>query len=55
MLGWTILFALVPLGGIVVVVAGQPFPFCFKLASLVFTTLFLVSLLTSAIGRRARY
>lgn len=55
MLGWIIVFALVPLGAIVVMVAGQPVPFCLKLASLVFATLFFFSLLTSAIGSRARY
>jgi hypothetical protein len=55
MLGWTILFALVPLGGIVLMVAGQPVPFWLKLASIVFATLFFVSVLTAAIGSRARY
>ncbi len=54
MLGWTILFAIMPLGGIVVSLAGQPVPFWLKMASVVFATLFFLSLLTTAVGRRAR-
>lgn len=54
MLGWTILFAITPLGGMVVTLAGQPVPLWLKMASLVFATLFFLSLLTSAVGSRAR-
>lgn len=54
MLGWTILFAITPLGGMVVKLTGQPVPFWLKMASLVFAALFFLSLLTSAVGSRAR-
>jgi hypothetical protein len=52
-LGWTILFALISLSGVVVTLAGQPCPFCLKTASFIFAALFLVSLLTRAVRGRA--
>jgi hypothetical protein len=54
MLGWTILFALISLGGAVAPLAGHPAPFWLKTASFIFATLFLVSLLTQAVRGRAQ-
>jgi hypothetical protein len=53
MLGWTILFGLMSLGGAVAPLAGHPAPFCLKTASILFAALFLVSLLTQAVRGRA--
>lgn len=53
MLGWTILFALMSLSGVVVTLAGHPVPFCLKTASFIFAMLFLLSLLTRAVRGRA--
>jgi len=52
-MGWTILFALMSLSGGVATLAGNPAPFYLKTASLLFLTLFLVSLLTRAVRGRA--
>jgi len=52
MLGWTILFAMISLSGVVTGLAEHPVPFCLKTASLVFAMLFLVSLLTHAVRAR---
>jgi len=52
MLGWTILFAVMSLSGVVPALAGHPAPFCLKTASFIFATLFLVSLLTRAVRSR---
>jgi hypothetical protein len=53
MLGWTILFALMSLGGVVATFAGHPASFCLKTTSFVFATLFLLSLVTVAVRRQA--
>jgi len=52
MLGWTILFAVMSLSGAVAMLAGHPAALCLKTASFIFTTLFLVSLLTRAVRSR---
>jgi hypothetical protein len=54
MLGWTILFALMSLGGAVAPLAGYAAPFWLKTASIIFASLFLISLLTQAVRGRAR-
>jgi hypothetical protein len=51
MLGWTILFALMSLSGMVPMLAGHPSSI-FMTASLLFAALFLLSLLTGAVRRR---
>jgi hypothetical protein len=51
MLGWTMLFALMSLGGLVPMLAGHP-SLVFKTAGLLFAVLFLTSLLTGAVRRR---
>jgi hypothetical protein len=53
MLGWTILFALMSLSGVLGTLAVQPVPFYLKTASFIFATLFLISLLTRAVRGRA--
>jgi len=53
MLGWTILFALMSLSGIVSMLAGHPAPMFLKTASFLFAALFLISLLTRAVRGRA--
>ncbi len=53
MLGWTILFALVSLGGGVATLAEHSAPFYLKTASLLFAILFLISVLTHAVRSRA--
>ena len=40
-MGWTILFALMSLGGSVPTLAGHPAPFFLKTASFIFATAFL--------------
>jgi hypothetical protein len=52
MLGWTILFALMSLTGVVVSLAAHPAPLCVKTASFIFAMLFLLSLLTRAVRGR---
>jgi hypothetical protein len=52
MLGWTILFAMMSLSGTVVTLAEHPAPFCLKTASVIFTMLFLLSLVTRAVRGR---
>lgn len=54
MLGWTILFALMSLGGIAATFAGHPASFCLKTTSFLFATLFLLSLATIAVRRQTR-
>ncbi len=54
MLGWTILFAVMSLGGVVPMLAGHPAALFLKTASLIFTALFLISLLARAVRDRAR-
>jgi len=54
MLGWTIVLAVTPLGGVVTILVGYPVPFCLKLASFIFAALFLISLLTRAARVEAR-
>jgi hypothetical protein len=53
MLGWTILFALMSLSGVVVMLAGHPTPFCLKTVSFIFAMLFVFSLLTRAVRGRS--
>jgi hypothetical protein len=53
MLGWTILFALMSLGGVVATLAMDPVSFCLKTTSFIFATLFFLSLLTIAVRGRA--
>jgi hypothetical protein len=53
MLGWTILFALISVGGMVPTLAGHPAPVFLKTASLLFAALFLISLLTRVVRSRA--
>ncbi len=53
MLGWTILFALMSLGGGVSALLGHLASFCLNTASLIFAMLFVLSLLTSAVRRQA--
>jgi hypothetical protein len=53
MLGWTILFALVSLGGGVATLAQHSAPFYLKTASFIFAILFLLSVLTRAVRGRA--
>jgi hypothetical protein len=53
MLGWTILFALMSLGGVVATLAGHPGSLCLKTTSFIFAALFLLSLVTTAIRRQA--
>lgn len=52
MLGWTILFGLISLGGMVPMLAGRPEPVFLKTATLLFAALFLLSVLTHAVRRR---
>jgi hypothetical protein len=52
MLGWTILFALMSLGGMMRILAGASAPIFLKTATFLFTALFLISLLTGAVRRR---
>lgn len=52
MLGWTILFALMSLSGMVRMLAGQPAPVFLKTATVLFAVLFLISLLTGAVRRQ---
>jgi hypothetical protein len=54
MLGWTILFALISLSGMVVTLAGHSASLCLKTASVIFATLFFLILLTRALRGRAR-
>jgi hypothetical protein len=54
MLGWTILFAVVSVGGGVATLAEHSAPFFLKTASLIFAMLFLLSLLTHAVRNRAQ-
>jgi hypothetical protein len=54
MLGWTILFALISLGGVVPTLAGHPAPLCLKTASFIFAMLFFLSLLTRAVRGRTQ-
>ncbi len=54
MLGWTILFALMSLGGAVPTLAGYPVPLYLKTASFIFAMLFFLSLLTRAVRGRTR-
>jgi hypothetical protein len=53
MLGWTILFALMSLGGMAPMLAGHPASVMLETASLLFAALFLISLLTGAVRRRS--
>jgi hypothetical protein len=53
MLGWTILFALMSMSGVVATLAPHPVPFCLKTTSFIFATLFFLSLLTVAVRARA--
>jgi hypothetical protein len=53
MLGYTILFALMSLSGVLAPLAGNPAPLYLKTASFIFAALFLVSLLTRAVRGRA--
>jgi hypothetical protein len=54
MLGWTILFALMSLVGVVATLIERPVPFCLKTASLLFAMLFLLSLVTRAVRGRTQ-
>lgn len=54
MLGWTIVFAVMSLGSMVVAAAGHPALLCVKTASFIFAILFLLSLLTTAVRGQAR-
>jgi len=54
MLGWTILFALTSVSGIVVTLLGHSVSFSLAIASLIFATLFLLSLVTRAVRIRTR-
>ena len=53
MLGWTILFALMSIIGMVVTLAVHPTTFWLKTASIIFAMLFFLSLLTRAVRGRA--
>ncbi len=52
MLGCTILFALMSLGGAVPTLAGHPAPLFVKTASFIFAILFVLSLLTRVVRGR---
>jgi hypothetical protein len=52
MLGWTILFGLISLSGMVPTMAGHPVPLYLKTASFIFATLFFLSLLTRVVRGR---
>lgn len=54
MLGWTVLFALTSVSGMVVTLVGHAASFSLIIASFIFTTLFLLSLLARAVRIRAR-
>jgi hypothetical protein len=54
MLGWTILFALTSFGGVMATLVGHAASFSLIVASLIFATLFLLSLLTRAVRIRVR-
>ena len=54
MLGWIILFALMPLGGAVTTLAGVQVGASVKMAGLLFSLLFLLGLLTRLAGGGAR-
>jgi len=47
------LFGLISFSGMVPMLAGHPAPICLKTASFLFAALFLLSLLTRAVRRRA--
>lgn len=53
MLGWTILFAVISISGVVASLAGHPAPLCLKTASFIFAMLFFLTLLTRAVRGRA--
>ena len=53
MLGWTILFGLMSLGGVLFTLAGHPAQFCLKTATFIFAMLFLLSLVARAVRGRA--
>lgn len=52
MLGWTILFGMMSLSGVAASLAAHPASFFVKAVSLVFATLFFLSLLTRAVRGR---
>ncbi len=52
MLGWTIVFGLVSLGGAVATLTARAAPLYLKTASFIFAILFLLSLLTRVLRRR---
>ena len=54
MLGWTILFAVMSISGTAATLTSHPAPLYVETASVIFTTLFLLTLLTRAIRVRAR-
>ncbi|HEY4361385.1 MAG TPA: hypothetical protein VGN17_10460 [Bryobacteraceae bacterium] len=53
MLGWTILFALMALPGVAATVGGYPAAISLKTASVVFSLLFFVSVLTQMVRSKA--
>jgi hypothetical protein len=52
MLGWTILFALMSLGGMMRILTEPAASLFLKTATFLFAALFLISLLTGAVRRR---
>jgi|HubBroStandDraft_6_1064221.scaffolds.fasta_scaffold1823187_2 hypothetical protein len=54
MLGWMILFALMALPGVAAAISGYPASVSVKTVSVVFTVLFLASLLTAMAREKAR-
>lgn len=54
MLGWTILFALTSVSGVVVNLMNRAVSFSLIVASLIFATLFLLSLVARAVRIQAR-